>query len=408
MPLQRFLIFSAIVLTAATYVSAFGLVSHSHHGTKSNTKPSTHTMTTTNLRMSSMPPDDAAEEMERLFDEASKNPENLKASADMLRNLKTEDLDKMLKDMDNMPPARLKQLQAMGMNPDLMRTTVEMLKSNPQMAKDMSAEMENLSPEEVMEKSRKAQAFFERGIERGMTQPPSIVDLEAAEADDEEVEESGPVPPPNTEVLDTMYRTAELMSSPPTGKVTFAGFSTIPPVALLIGNDSERDLSKEELRESWADGSLGSTRVDRAGFERVWIEVQEYFSLPLMDKARERTGAKKRGKTISTTTPIAGVPTPEQLLKNMSDSDMDSMLERMKNMSPEDLKNIGVDAQMMKKTAELMTSNPMMKNAARTMMKNMSLDDVMKTSAQAKDKLLNLTDEEREAEIKRMDDLMKQ
>lgn len=404
MPLQRFLIFSAIVLTVATNVSAFGLVSHSHHGTKSNTKPSTHTATTTNLRMSSMPPDDAAKEMERLFDEASKNPDNLKASADMLRNLKTEDLDKMLKDMDNMPPARRKQLEAMGMNPDLMRTTVEMLKSNPQMAKEMSAKMENLSPEEVMEKSRQAQAFFERG----MTQPPSIVDFEAAEADDEEGEESGPVPPPDTEVLDTMYQTAELMSSPPTGKVTFAGFSTIPPVALLIGNDSERDLSKEELRESWADGSLGSTRVDRAGFERVWIEVQEYFSLPLMDKARERTGAKKQGMTISTTTPIAGVPTPEQLLKNMSDSDMDSMLEGMKNMSPEELKGMGIDPQMMQKTAELMTSNPMIKNATKAMMKNMSLDDMRKAGMRAKDQLSNLTDEEREAAIKKMDDQMKQ
>jgi len=401
MPLQRFLIFSAIVLTVATNVSAFGLVSHSHHGTKSNTKPSTHTTTTTNLRMSS---DDSAEEMERLFDEASKNPDNLKASADMLRNLKTEDLDKMLKDMDNMPPARRKQLEAMGMNPDLMRTTVEMLKSNPQMAKDMSAQMENLSPEEVMEKSRKAQAFFERG----MTQPPSIVDLEAAEADDEEGEESGSVPPPDTEVLDTMYQTAELMSSPPTGKVTFAGFSTIPPVALLIGKDSERDLSKEELRESWADGSLGSTRVDRAGFERVWIEVQEYFSLPLMDKARERTGAKKQGMTISTTTPIAGVPTPEQLLKNMSDSDMDSILEGMKNMSPEELKGMGIDPQMMQKTAELMTSNPMIKNATKAMMKNMSLDEMRKAGMQAKDQLTNLTDEEREAAIKKMDDQMKQ
>merc|ERR1740124_1326180 len=196
------------------------------------------------------------------------------------------------------------------------------------MAKQMSNMMETMTPEEIMEKSRQSQAVFEAAAN------PSIVDaqvIESVSKDDEEDEETEPIPPPDTEVLDTLYRMAELMSTPPTGKVTLAGFSTVPPVALLVGNDDERDLSKKELNECWADGSLGSSRVDRAGFERVWIEVQEYFSLPVMDKARERTVESKSvsveprvtGASLPTGAQVAQNISPEQLaqVKNMSDSD---------------------------------------------------------------------------------------
>ena len=63
------------------------------------------------------------------------------------------------------------------------------------------------------------------------------------------------------------------MSVPPDGKVTFQAFATLPPIAVLSG-DRDQDLSRRELAECWSDGSLGATRVDRAGFERVWKEVQ--------------------------------------------------------------------------------------------------------------------------------------
>ena len=388
-----------------------------------------------NLFMSPPPMPDP-ERMKQIMDEEAKNPENMKASAQMLKNIKPEDIDGMLREMDNMPAAQKKQLEAMGMNPDMMRQSMEMMKANPEMARQMASMMETMTPEEMMEKSRQAQANFAGGMPT--TPPPAtpaVVDAELIKAeeqeddeDDEEEEdeeESEPIALPDKEILDNLYRTAEIMSDPPTGKVTFAGFSTIPPVALLIGNDTEHDLSKKELKECWADGSLGSTRVDRVGFERVWVEVQEYFSLPVMEKARERTQNKKRGvetpKPAATTvaTPPAPVGVPkvgqdipaealEQQVKNMSEGDMDMMLNQMQNLTPEQearMKAMGVDPRMMQKTASMMSSNPLMKGAAKMMMKNMSADQMMKASQQAQEQMSKMTPEEIE---KKFEDLEKQ
>lgn len=360
------------------------------------------------------------ERVKQIMEEETRNPENMKASAEMLKNLKPEDIDAMLRQMDNMPPAQRKQMEDMGMNPDLMRKSVEMIKANPEMAKQMSNMMETMTPEEIMEKSRQSQANFEAA--RTST-TPSIVDAQVVEPvskDEEEDEETDPIPPPDTEVLDTLYRMAEIMSSPPTGKVTLAGFSTIPPVALLVGGDDERDLSKKELYECWADGSLGSTRVDRAGFERVWIEVQEYFSLPVMDKARERTVEAKPAPIVpqvTTALPVGAqigqTISSEQLeqVKNMSDSDMDVMFGQMKNMSPEvqdRMKAMGVDPEMMQKTAAMMNSNPLMKDAAKMLMKNMSPEQMKKASQQAQDQMQKMTPEQVQEAMEKLEEQTKQ
>jgi len=390
------------------------------------------------------------ERMKQIMEEESKNPANMKASAEMLKNLRPEDIDGMLREMDNMPAAQKKQLEAMGMNPDMMRQSMEMMKANPQMAEQMANMMETMTPEEMMEKSRQAQANFASGMP--VTPPAStdtgapIVDAEvvtnedeAEEDNDEDVEEeeeSEPIPPPEKEILDTLYRTAEIMSEPSTGKVTFAGFSSIPPVALLVGNDSDRDLSKKELKECWADGSLGSTRVDRVGFERVWTEVQEYFSLPILEKARERTLPTKRGAakpkpTVTSTaaavpstqpSPMAGMGGPqvgqdipaeilEQQVKNMSDADMVSMLAQMQNMTPEQIARMeamGVDPKMMQKTASMMNTNPLMKGAAKMMMKNMSADQMKKASQQAQEQMSKMTPEEIQKAYEELDKKSKQ
>lgn len=92
-------------------------------------------------------------------------------------------------------------------------------------------------------------------------------------------------------VIDAMYRIGEMMSQPPSGQVTFQAFATLPPITTLSG-EKEQDLSKGELAECWADGSMGATRVDRTGFERVWNEVQEYFEEDIMDESRRTCHAK--------------------------------------------------------------------------------------------------------------------
>mmetsp|Transcript_20798 Transcript_20798/g.30744 ORF Transcript_20798/g.30744 Transcript_20798/m.30744 type:complete len:421 (-) Transcript_20798:47-1309(-) len=380
-----------------------------------------------NLFMS-QPPMPDPERMKQIMDEEARNPDNMKASAQMLKNLKPEDIDGMLREIDNMPAAQKKTLEAMGMNPDMMRQSMEMMKTNPQMAGQMASMMENMTPEEMMEKSRQAQANFAGGMPT--TPPPAtpaVVEAEVVneeEEEEEDEEDSDPIPPPEKEILDNLYRTAEIMSDPPTGKVTFAGFSTIPPVALLSGNDEE-DLSKKELKECWADGSLGSSRVDRVGFERVWVEVQEYFSLPMMENSRERTQTKKRvaeipkpaaATVVTPSSPVGGLKVGEDIpsemleeqMKNMSDSDMNMMLKQMQELTPEQearMKAMGVDPRMMQKTASMMNSNPLMKGAAKMMMKNMSADQMKQASQQAQDQMSKMTTEEIE---KQFEDLQRQ
>ena len=382
--------------------------------------------------MSSTPTPDP-ERMRQIMEEEAKNPQNMKATANMLKNLKPNDIDTMLREMDNMPAQQKKQLEAMGMNPNIMRQTMEMMKANPEMAKSMANMMESMSPEELLEKSRQAQATFS-SVPLDSTPPSTsssasgVVEAEivkSKEDDDEEEEDDGdPIPPPSAEILDTLYKTAELMSVPPEGKVTLNGFSTIPPISLLIGDDPENDVSKKELAECWADASMGASRVDRAGFERMWVEVQEYFYQPLLDKARERSverTKKKRGgsetpiksdavsssaATSNSRTPPATYQrvgeeiSPEQLekqVKNMSDSDMTMMLEQMKNMTPEQearMRAMGVDPSMMKKTAGIMSGNPLLKNAAKMMMKNMSAEDMKKASQQAQEQMSKMSPED--------------
>jgi len=356
--------------------------------------------------------------MKKIMQEEAMNPNNMKMAGEQLKNLKPEDLDAVLRDMDNMPAAQLEQMKAMGMNPDLMRQSLQMMKLNPNMAKEMAKMMETMSPEELMAKSKEAQ---ERMAASGFAAPistpaPKIVDAQVTskqkQEDNDDEEDDEPIPEPDAEVLDAMFKTAELMSTPPSGGVTFAGFSCIPPIALLVDEDTEKDLSKKELGECWADGSLGSTRVDRKGFERVWMEVQEYFTVEIMEKSRERTVAAKakRGASKSTTiTPAAAsssTPTvganiaPEVLekqVKNMSDADLDAMLDQMKSMTPEQearMKAMGVDPAMMQKTANVLKGNPMMKNAAKMMMKTMTPEQMKSMSAKAQEEMKNMSPED--------------
>jgi len=255
------------------------------------------------------------------------------------------------------------------------------------------------------------------------------------EEDDDDDDDDTPIPETDPAVLDTMFRVGELMSVPPTGGVTIQAFSVLPPISLIMGKDGESDLSKRELSECWVDGALGATRVDRNGFGRVWKEVQEYYDDELMNEARERSlkkNKKRKGSataaasapptttvmptTTTTTTPppspqVVGSQVPPEILekqiKNMSDTDMDLMLQQMQEMTPEQadrMKVMGVDPAMMQKTAAMMKDNPMMKFAAKTMMKNMSADQMQKMSQQAQDQMKNMTPEQME---KMMEDLKK-
>ena len=188
----------------------------------------------------------------------------------------------------------------------------------------------------------------------------------------------------------------------------------------LNAQDRDEDLSEAELRECWADGSLGTTRVEREGFGRVWKEVSDYFEGDIMEEARKtaakalkkkRTSTENEVMKVGETMSAAEIQNASDAVKQLSGDDMDIMLDRMENMGALEesrLKGMGVDPTMMKKAAEMMKGNPMMKNAAQTLMKNMSPEQMMKASEQAQSQLKGMSTEDMEEAMNKMKDSGKQ
>jgi len=366
------------------------------------------------------------ERRREIFQQEAMNPANMKASSDMMKNMKPEDIDKMCEEMDRMPASQLQQMKDMGMNVDMMKSTMQMMKSNPAMMESMSDMMSKMSPEELLEQSRVSQQMMQQqGVEVPGMQTPKVATNEVIEAelesDDEDDEDEKIICDPK--VLDAMYLVAEIMSEPQiaSGGITFEAFTTVPPVSVLLNEGDEDSLTVEELKECWDKGSSGGNRVDRAGFERVWIELQDEYYNDIVEEAREKvhikTGKKKRGTPkastsappATTATPVASTTTPlvgqnvdpnaiSAQLKSMSDGDITSMFDQMSEMTPAQeasMKAMGVDPEMMKKSAQMFANNPLMGKAAAAMMKNTSPDQMMKASQQAQEKLKSMTDEER-------------
>lgn len=307
----------------------------------------------------------------------------------------------------------------MGMEPDLMMRSMKMMRDNPQMAESARKMMEQMTPEELMEQSRLAQnqmsSMDSKDVEAA-TKAMENLSPEQIDAAAELIKEQGlPTQMAADEplVLDTMYRTAEMMTRPPTGGVSLQAFATLPPISVLSGTRDE-DLSQEELEECWAEGTQGKLRADRAAFEQVWKEVQEYFEGDVMEEAR-KTAAKRSmkggapatssGTSIPMSSPTVGanlsadeMAAMNARVKNMSEDDVGAMLEQMSDLTPEQearMKAMGADPQMMAKAAKMMSSNPMMKKAAANLMKNMSPEDMMKASQQAQKQMSNMSEAER-------------
>lgn len=376
------------------------------------------------------------------MEEEASNPATLADSAAAMKNMSPEDMAKLISEMESMPEAQKAQLKGMGMDPDTMLVSMKMMKDNPAMMATAQKLMSNMTPEQMLEQSKAAQQKMssmskeelEQAAEMAKDQmenlSPDMVDeaikaMKDTSTDSASVSKSvpegivaGSSSDPN--VIDAMFKVGELMSRPPTGEVTFQSFSTLPPITLLSG-DREQDLSKEELAECWSDGSLGATRVDRAGFERVWNEVQEYFEEDVMDEARA-TSQPKVKKTRDSPAEVVGSASPQvgaamsedqmkavnEQVKTMTDDDMQQMLEGMADIGPEEearMRAMGADPAMMRKAADMMKSNPMMRKAAQMMMKNMSPDQMLKASQQAQTQMSSMTEADLE---KAMDEMKKE
>jgi len=370
------------------------------------------------------------------MEEESTNPATLAESAAAMKNMTPQDMAKLISEMENMPEAQKAQLKDMGMDPDTMLVSMNMMKDNPQMMKTAQKLMSNMTPEQMLEQSRAAQEKMSSMSKEQLEQAAEMAKNQMENLDSDLVDEAisalketstgdaadakpmpeGVVPGSSSDpnVIDAMYKIGELMSKPLGGKVTFQAFSTLPPITVLSG-DREQDLSKEELVDCWSDGSSGASRVDRAGFEKVWKEVQEYFEDDIMDEARSTSHPKvKKTRTAASQAEFVGSGMPQvggnlsedqmkdvnEAVKKMSDDDMQNMLDGMADIGPEEeakMKAMGADPAMMKKAAEMMKSNPMMRKAAQMMMKNMSPDQMLKASQQAQTQMSTMSQEELES-----------
>jgi hypothetical protein len=314
----------------------------------------------------------------------------------------------------------------------MMKKTMLMMKDNPALIANAQKVMESMTPDELLEQSRKAQEELSKLSPQEldkmnlMTKNISETDLRVAadllkkekssrnvvdvvtvgKVEDEKKEiYTGPGSSSDTKVIDAMFKVAEYMSDPPTtGGVTFAGFAASPIIQLLSG-DREFDLSRSELKECWANGSLGATRVDRSGFDRVWKEVQEYFEDDIMEEARKEAkllaSPKKRGSNKTTTTKTVGedlqpveLKAVNERIKNLSKNEVDSVLDIMEKMDPAQearLKAMGVDPSIMQQTARILKDNPQLREQAQKLMENMSPEEMLKTSQQAQEQIKEMS-----------------
>jgi hypothetical protein len=60
----------------------------------------------------------SADDLRRIMEEESTNPDTLAASAAAMKNMTPEDMAKLISEMEKMPDDQKKQLKDMGMDPD--------------------------------------------------------------------------------------------------------------------------------------------------------------------------------------------------------------------------------------------------------------------------------------------------
>jgi len=395
-------------------------------------------MLSTTARRMAMSEDDKqkAERIKQIMAEESMDASSMSATAERMKSMSTGDMDMLLAELKNMGPAEKEQLKAMGMDPQMMEMSMKMMRDNPGVMKSAQKMMEKMSPEQMVAQSKQAQQMMGKmspeQLEAAAKAMSAMPDSEVEKA----VEDiAATIPSPSAGgastgglsaggkggasdplVVDAMFRSAEYMSKPPSGGVTFRGFSTLAPIAALIGT-KETDLTRSELAECWETGALGASRVDRAGFQRVWDEVQDLFEDDIMDEARDpNSSAARAAAAAEEEGGAAAMNVGENLsgdqmkmvneqMKSMSDEDLQSMLMQMADMTPEQearMRAMGVDPNIMKTSVKMMKDNPLMRKAAQAMISKMSPEQMMQASQQAQKQMAGMSKEDIEKAMKEM------
>mmetsp|Transcript_20135 Transcript_20135/g.69120 ORF Transcript_20135/g.69120 Transcript_20135/m.69120 type:complete len:167 (+) Transcript_20135:39-539(+) len=89
------------------------------------------------------------------------SPEQMKQAAEAMKSMSPDQMkeqtERMMKDIENMSPEEQKRLKDMGMNPDLLKMSMKMMKANPGMLQAAQQQMAKMSPDQLAQASAMAQ-----------------------------------------------------------------------------------------------------------------------------------------------------------------------------------------------------------------------------------------------------------
>ena len=177
----------------------------------------------------------------------------------------------------------------MGVNPDMLKMSMKVMKANPGVIKMAQEQMSKMSPEQMQQASDMAakqmegmspaqiEAMAAEAANAPFTPMPSVVDVPAAAAPAARGAR-------DAALVDALFTVAAAMS--PGDGVTLGALKQLPPIASLAGELPD-DLSDDEITSAWTDSGLAAAATaDKAAFTTVWFALDDLYDDDLMVEAR--------------------------------------------------------------------------------------------------------------------------
>jgi len=215
-------------------------------------------------------------------------PESMRQAADALKTLKPDQIQQMLKEVEDMSPEERERLKGMGINPDMLKMSMKVMKANPNVIKMAQEQMAKMSPEQMKQASDLAQKQMEAMAPEDLEKmaDSAIAGAGGPQVVDVDVEEDAPARNARDEALvDALFVVAAAMSKQP-GAVTLEAFKQLPPIQSLRGELPD-DLSDAEIADAWAEAGLAvGAAADKTAFTRAWLALDQLYDDDMMVEAR--------------------------------------------------------------------------------------------------------------------------
>merc|ERR1719298_4462 len=200
---------------------------------------------------------------------------------------KPDQIQQMLKEVEDMSPEERERLKGMGINPDMLKMSMKVMKANPNVIKMAQEQMAKMSPEQMKQASDLAQKQMEAMAPDDLERmADSAIAGAGGPVVDVDVEEDAPARNARDEALvDALFVVAAAMSKQP-GAVTLEAFKQLPPIQSLRGELPD-DLSDAEIADAWAEAGLAvGAAADKTAFTRAWLALDQLYDDDMMVEAR--------------------------------------------------------------------------------------------------------------------------